>query len=239
MFNFIKKINIIDIIANLITVFFWVLTIYGIIYLIYYIYFAYDYIFTSIYKLIYKLFTNNKEDFVVEPPPADIPDDSGTCGYKNDIVKTCINYTSCCGSSKDTSNDCVCGHPMIQDCRKKFEACKKNNTTNKEIMNRCIAENKNCCRPYNSISIYHNNFKPPILNEPTTSPFCKVTNVPKLPQKCMELCQTNSKCKAYSIKTGTIVQDSGDCNLFDTVSIVDTSNNPDKKAITGTYYIKK
>jgi len=232
----------IDIISILIVISIYLLVIFGIIYLLYYIYFAYKYIFTSIYKLLKKNNNNNnnnKEDFAVEPPPVDIPDDSGTCDYKTDIVKACINYTSCCGSSKDTSNDCICGHPMIQDCRKKFEACKNNNTTNKEIMNRCIAENKNCCRPYNSTSIYHTNFKPPILNEPTLAPFCKVTNLPKLPQKCMEFCQTNPKCKAYSIKLGTIVQDAGDCNLFDTVSLVDTSNNPDSKPINGTYYIKK
>ena len=136
------------------------------------------------------------------------------------------------------SNDCVCGHPFIQDCRQKFEACRTNNTTNKEIMDRCIEENKACCRPYNSTSIYHTVFKPSILNEPIIAPICKITNSPKLPQKCMELCQTNPKCKAYSIKLGKIVQDSGDCKLYDTVSINDTSNDPNKKEISGDYYIK-
>ena len=110
-------------------------------------------------------------------------------------------------------------------------------------MENCLEENKNCCIPYNSLSISNTNFKFPIKNNPENNKICSLMNTPNSEEKCMELCHTNPECKAYSLEQGALVQNYTTCNLYNDIFIDKINSN----AYTGNpiqntnadYYIKK
>ena len=213
-----------------------------------------------IISLIIKNNNNNKEPYVDTPETtktitpitpinpidsANLPEDSGTCKTKSDIVDFCINYNSCCGAKSDTK-ECLCNHPFVQDCRTNFETCLKNNPeqlSKADLMKKCIDTNKKCCIEYNTnLSITSDKFKDPIKNEPTINKLCSITSVPNMDQKCLELCSTTPQCVAYSLTTGAVVQDYGTCSLYDTISIakpaIDIRSGKPIPFISN-YYIKK
>lgn len=182
---------------------------------------------------------NYDQDIVKEP--------SGKCNTENDIVDFCINYNKCCAENS-TTKACLCQHPFIQKCRSEFEACLDNPNSIKGdskqvVMDKCLEKNKKCCIPYNSLSISTHDFKSPIKNNPENNKICSLVNTPNAETKCLELCNTNSECKAYSLDTGALVQTYTTCNLYNDVSIDKINSNaytgkPIKKT-NADYYIKK
>jgi len=81
------------------------------------------------------------EEPVVEP--------SGECETKSDIVNFCINYKSCCGSNPE-SLKCICNHPVVKKCRKRFESCitdpvQINKLGKKIVRTKCFSGEKELC----------------------------------------------------------------------------------------------
>ena len=182
---------------------------------------------------------NTTEEIIEEP--------AGKCKTEGDLVHFCINYKSCCGTGS-TIKECICSHPVVKNCRDKFETCINNETQiniygKKALMEKCIDENKACCIPYNSISINSDNFKTPIKNNPTIHKMCSISSIPNIEEKCMELCSTNPECKAFSLDKGQLVQTYGTCNLYNAVKINQTKIDPltgkEKETTNADYYIKK
>ena len=151
-----------------------------------------------------------------------IPEDSGSCNSKSDIVDFCINYQSCCSANSPTK-ECLCNHPFIQNCRTNFKTCLNTNPkqlSKEDLMKQCIQTHKSCCSAYNNnLQIRSNAFSVPIKNDPTIKKLCSITSVPDIEQKCLELCTTTPNCVAYTLNTGAYVQDYGTCSLYDTISI--------------------
>ena len=78
---------------------------------------------------------NNTIEAIVEEPV-------GKCPSESDIVNFCINYKSCCyTNSNSNSNDCICNHPIVKNCRSQFEKCINNQDDfhNQNVMNEPIA----------------------------------------------------------------------------------------------------
>ena len=184
-------------------------------------------------------YIENNQEIVTEP--------SGKCESQNDIVDFCINYNKCCSENSSTKA-CLCDHPFIKNCRTNFETCLNNPENNKLygkklVMENCLEENKNCCIPYNSLSISNTNFKFPIKNNPENNKICSIMNTPNAEEKCMELCHTNPECKAYSLEQGALVQNYTTCNLYNDIFIDKINSNAyTGKPIQNTnadYYIKK
>lgn len=158
-----------------------------------------------------------------------LPEDSGKCKTKSDIVDFCINYNSCCSANAPTK-ECFCNHPFVQNCRTNFEKCLNNNPKNlskNDLMSSCIDANKTCCIGYNNnLSIFSSAFtKYKNKNDPDIKPLCSITTVPDIEQKCLELCTTVPNCVAYALKTGDLVSDYGMCSLYDTVEYAVPSIN--------------
>lgn len=213
-----------------------------------------------IYILIISLYNKNKnkEKFVVTPTlgavstTAPAPEPSTltiqeSCKAIDNVVDFCINYDSCCSNSNLTKA-CFCNHPITLKCKAEYDTCisdtsLKNLYTEEQLKQKCASQQKNCCIPYNSISLSSNKFDAPIKNEPNIKEMCSVSSIRNLDQKCLELCQTNPECKAYSVNVGKIVQSYGECKLYDTVSILDPQIDPlsgkPKYNIATDYYVKK
>jgi len=179
------------------------------------------------------------EEEIIEEP-------TEKCNTESDLVNFCINYKSCCGS-ESTTKECICSHPIIKNCRTKFENCINDKEQikmygKKVLMEKCINENKACCIPYNSISINSDNFKSPIKNNPTINKICSISSIPNLEEKCIELCITNPECKAFSIDKGQLVQSYGTCNLYNAIKINQTKIDPltgkETETTNADYYIK-
>ena len=141
----------------------------------------------------------NNEESVEE----NVEEPSGECNARNDIVDFCINYNKCC-SDKSTTKACFCEHPFIKKCRSEFESCLDNPEHiklygKKIVMEKCLEKNEKCCIPYNSLSISNTNFKSPIKNNPEHNIICSLIGTPNAEEKCLELCNTNPECKAYSL----------------------------------------
>lgn len=186
--------------------------------------------------LLYKAFTRHNIDDVVNRF-ADIPNSTmssattditditninipieKTCDGGANLINYCMNYNGCC-SQNNIGNNCFCNHPFVMNCKNNYDICKGND---------CQAELKKCCVSYNNIDIDSNNFKKPILQDQTSKIICSINSI-NMDTKCMELCQTNTNCKAYSL-------DNINCILF---SDIDTlPNNPNYKTTTN-YFIKK
>ena len=167
------------------------------------------------------------------------------CTAQDNLVDFCANYNSCCSS---TNTNCFCTHPITLYCKNEYKTCMndaylKNLYTSDQIKNKCSSQQKNCCTPYNSISISSDKFKTPIKNDSKAKEICTINSISNIEQKCLELCQTNPNCKSYSVNLGKIVQSYGLCKLYNNVSINPNSINPftgkPKSDVTSDYYIKK
>jgi len=212
-----------------------------------------------IYILIISLYNKNKEKFVVTPTSGAAVEEAETepepstltsqesCKAVDNVVDFCINYDSCCSNS-NMSKACFCNHPISLKCKAEYNTCisdisLKNLYTEAQLKQKCASQQKNCCIPYNSISLSSDKFDAPIKNEPNIKEMCSVSSIRNLDQKCLELCQTNPKCKAYSVNVGKIVQSYGQCKLYNNVSILDPQLDPlsgkPKNNIVTDYYVKK
>ena len=189
--------------------------------------------------LINIFYSKNKENYEDTSNPNALPQDSGKCKTDSDVVDMCINYESCCIKGSTEKKECICKHPFVQNCRNTFTNCinnNPNNLSNTDIMNKCIEENKTCCKPYNSIQILSNIYNKPINNEPVINKICTINPINNIDQKCMELCFTNPECKAYSVNKGAVVQNYGTCSLYSTA---DTLIDNKDKYVSATFYSKK
>jgi hypothetical protein len=171
--------------------------------------------------------------------------DNKSCTAIDNVVDFCMNYDTCCSYN---STNCFCTHPVTLYCKNEYNTCindtsLKNLYTPDQIKEKCLYQQKNCCTPYNSISISSDKFKTPIKNESKTQEICTIKSLPNIEQKCLELCQTTPECKSYSVEIGKIFQSYGICKLYDNVSINPNSINPytgkPKNDVTTDYYIKK
>ena len=157
-----------------------------------------------------------------------------SCNNGTNIASVCINFDNCCGSNNHNPNSqCFCKHPFVSNCIDKYKTCisNANKNLNKLIINqeieKCNNTHKDCCSKYSSIDIMNSNFKKPFIAKQTVDKICSINGLVNLEQRCMELCQTNDNCKAYSLITGG-------CNLYNTINY-----DPADKYDNSIYVIKQ
>ncbi len=152
-----------------------------------------------------------------------------TCKNTTDVVSVCKSFENCCKSNTSQTNTCFCKHPFITNCYQSYESCVSgsggDSSKCKEILD-------SCCDKYSSIDILSTNFQKPISASQTGNQLCSINGLTNPKQRCMELCQTNPDCKAYSIIDGTTMP--GNCNLYDKINY--TNADPKDNTI---YVIKK
>ena len=137
----------------------------------------------------------------------------------------CLNYSGCCAQGTMMGSDCFCKHPLVNKCKESYDECVKNNMD----VNVCKSKLKDCCVDYNKIDIDSKYFQKPVKMEQESKMLCSLTGASNIQQKCLELCQTNDKCKSYAVSNFN-------CMLFN-----DIDPSPTKSGITPMtdYYIKK
>lgn len=146
-----------------------------------------------------------------------------TCSNSTDIISVCMNYDNCClGSGTNQNSKCFCTHPFVSECNSTYKNCLVNNNDT----TKCDSSLKGCCIKYSGIDILSSNFQKPINAAQSSNQICTLTGLPNLEQRCMELCQTNSDCKAYSLNLGG-------CTLYNSV------NNYAGKNIDNYIYVVK
>jgi hypothetical protein len=149
----------------------------------------------------------------VKTTPSDSP--SG-CSNGTDIPSVCMNFNSCCSSSYSNVNgQCFCNHPFVKDCNDKYKTCISNNT-NTNTSN-CSDILQNCCKQYSRSDILASNFQNPINATQNSNKLCSINGIVNLEQRCMEICQTNPNCRAYSTAIGN-------CTLYDKTNYIQSSD---------------
>ena len=145
-------------------------------------------------------------------PPLDA---NKTCSSSIDISNVCLNYKSCCPEiGANINSKCFCTHPFIINCNTNYNSCLANASNTIE----CDKELKKCCGGYSNIDIYSSNFNNPINAYQTSNQICTINGLPNLAQRCMEMCQTNPNCKAYSLVVGG-------CTLYDNINSTPGNKN--------------
>ena len=102
------------------------------------------------------------------------------------------------------------------------------------LTNKCKSDNAECCKKYNKISINSNNFGEKQNITQQDNLICNLSSIKNVEQKCMELCQTNKNCAAYSTSNFG-------CNLFSNVTAKVIAKNPDNQDLpsnNSNFYIK-
>ena len=148
------------------------------------------------------------------------------CSNNTEVISVCMNKDVCCGSNNMNStfnSQCYCIHPLVKDCNTKYKACVDDNGGNET--DDCNNILKQCCGTYSNTNIMSSNFNKPISQQQDTNVLCSITGLGNLGERCMELCQTNNNCKAYSIGYGK-------CNLFSSINPVANDKNNDIKYVT-------
>jgi len=131
------------------------------------------------------------------------------CVNSTDIVSVCMNHDNCCnGSGANPNSKCFCSHPFVGGCNDAYKTCLAGGGNADE----CSATLKTCCSKYSSIDIMSSNFQKPINASQSSNQICNLNGMKDYEQRCMELCQTNPACRAYSLATG------GGCTLYDAVN---------------------
>lgn len=150
-----------------------------------------------------------------------------TCSNTTDMISICMNYDNCCtGSGTNQNSKCFCSHPFVGGCNDAYKACIASVGTGGDTSS-CDTTLKGCCSKYSSIDILSSNFQKPINAMQSSNQICTLNGLPDLDQRCMELCQTNPACKAYSLAIGG-------CTLYDNIN-----NNPGKNTDNYIYVAKK
>jgi hypothetical protein len=156
-----------------------------------------------------------------------------TCSLPYDIPSVCMNYEACCYSTTG-SNKCFCEHPSVLSCKSTYDTCISNANT-KELTDKCNSDIQECCISHNKIPIDSNNFNPPTNQSQVDNIICNARTIKNIETKCLELCQTNKDCAAYSTSPYT-------CILFNTVSPylpkTDSEGKPSENTSIS-FYIKK
>lgn len=162
------------------------------------------------------------------------------CKAAADIVDYCIDYENCC-STNTANNGCFCNNPSVKSCKNQLDLCMQDPIaiklyTKDQLTAKCKAQNNECCKAYNNIAISSNSFNDPIKRNQKDSIICTLAPIKNITQKCLELCQTNPDCAAYSTTNVS-------CNLYNKVSTNTVKIDPlTGKEITNTvidYYTKK
>jgi hypothetical protein len=152
-----------------------------------------------------------------------------TCKNNTNIVSVCKSYENCCKTSTSQTNDCFCKHPYITNCYQSYESCITGEGGDKT---NCQEILDNCCNKYLDTDILTTNFEKPINASQTGNQLCSISGIPNFEQRCMELCQTNTNCKSYSLVSSNNLP--GTCNLYDTINY--TKAKPRDNTI---YVVKK
>jgi hypothetical protein len=203
-----------------------------------------------VYNLLYKLNNstnrfedispdNNQQSSITTQPVVtamSIPTEEliQTCSANNNIVGFCMNYAGCCGKQSSESNKCFCEHPFVKDCNKTYDECKQTSQNSAD----CKDKLKECCTSYNNINIDNSNFEQPINRDQISQKLCSFGSINGLSTdsmklKCMELCQTNNECKAYSTTSNMT------CVLYDNILPIPTKIGAKVSKESTKYYIKK
>ena len=163
-------------------------------------------------------------DISTVPTPAN---KNTTCGNSTDMISVCMNYENCCtGSGVNQNSKCFCSHPFVGGCNDAYKACLAGSSTGGDT-SKCDTTLKGCCSKYSEIDIYSSNFQKPINASQSSNQICTLNGLANLDQRCMEICQTNPACKAYSLTIGG-------CTLYDSVN-----NNSGKSGDNYIYVVKK
>jgi len=169
------------------------------------------------------------------PPPTEI---YKSCSATSDIVDFCIDYDNCC-STKSVNNKCFCDHPFTKSCKANYDICMNDpnnisSNTKLQLTEKCKLENSDCCKAYNNIPISSSSFGDNMHHDQIGNVICNVPMIKNIEQKCLELCQTNPNCSAYSTTRLN-------CNLYNTVSSYQPKLDQFGKEIINTsvkFYIK-
>ena len=147
-----------------------------------------------------------------------------TCSNSNDMISVCMAFDNCCaGTSTNANSKCFCSHPFVSGCNDAYKACLAGGGAASE----CEDKLKACCKSYSSIDIMSSNFQKPINAAQSSNQLCTMNGLPNMEQRCMEVCQTNPACKAYSLTIGG-------CTLYDAVN-----NTTSRKGDEYIYVAKK
>lgn len=162
-----------------------------------------------------------------------------------DLAGMCKDYSNCCKTGS-ASKSCICNHPIVQQCQNEYNTCinDPNNIniyTPEQISEKCIAQNNGCCKSYDNINIDSSNFNEPIVQAQNNNVICYIPAIANInmTNKCMELCQTDPKCKAFSLTQNNMVVLG--CNLFSSVSqpLIDPLGGDSLNKQQPNYYVKK
>lgn len=153
----------------------------------------------------------NIERFI-DTPSAPIPANKDTtCSNSTDMISVCMNYDNCCtGSGTNQNSNCFCSHPFVSDCNSAYKTCLADIASGGDTT-KCDSALKGCCSKYSKIDILSTNFQKPINAVQTSNQICTLNGLADFEQRCMEICQTNPACKAYSLTIGG-------CTLYDNVN---------------------
>jgi|688.fasta_scaffold491336_2 hypothetical protein len=163
-------------------------------------------------------------DISTAPTPAN---KNTTCGNSTDMISVCMNYENCCmGTGANPNSKCFCSHPFVGGCNDAYKACLAGIDTGGDT-SKCDTTLKGCCSKYSEIDIFSSNFQKPINASQSSNQICTLNGLANLEQRCMEICQTNPACKAYSLAIGG-------CTLYDSVN-----NNSGKSGDNYIYVVKK
>lgn len=123
--------------------------------------------------------------------------DAKPCSTTNDVLGFCKDYENCCSGSASTN--CMCINPVVTECKKEYDACMSDtNTPVVQLRATCGEKNNTCCSKYNG-NIDKNLFNEPVIGAQVDNVLCDTGSIKNVEQKCLELCQTNPNCAAYSL----------------------------------------
>ena len=164
----------------------------------------------------------NPKDLYGDKPQPVMENPKG-CPAVSDVVEFCIDYDACCANNSGF-NKCFCDHPSVKSCKNQYDACMQDPIAIKlynteQLKNKCKAQNTECCKAYNNITFSSSNFNEPIKNEQKDNLLCAIPPIKNITQKCLELCQTNPECAAYSTTSLS-------CNLYNQISPVIPKTDP-------------
>ena len=164
---------------------------------------------------------------VISSPLTMPPAKDTKCYFGDNVVDYCINYDNCC-KNNDNDKNCYCNHSFVKNCKTIYDEC-----INTQTPETCAQTLKECCIKYNNINIEYDNFKKPIIQEQRSNTICNLNFIKNIDTKCMELCQTNNECKAYSTTAGI------NCVLYDNILPIPTKIGAKASKESTKYYIKK
>jgi hypothetical protein len=151
------------------------------------------------------------------------------CKNNTDIKGVCLNYNACCGNNPN--GECFCNHPHVIKCKKTYEECIVNSGEDKAQQAKCNKLLKPCCDTYET-NVNINNFKQDTNRDQEVNILCRIAGISNIEDKCIELCQTNEKCKAFGVNNYS-------CILYSDLDKYYLENNPNRGKSQTKYFIKK